>query len=338
MLIKWAKGRYDTVPYFLDDNFKDTDKDKVRPIAHLVVGSGEYSGETLGRVSQASSDLDLYEISPDDVLYRGVPGSDCNTTELEEDKPAWFGSLETARVYAEKGANWKTGIRSANGEGVAAFRPNRSLLLFDLFSAKNIALMLEHFSSNPKLCELIKLATGFQHHYKSPYTDVINFEEILAPEVIVGEIETEYDTKTAIMNSDGSPANIVMVDGKLHYKRDQYVYDPVPVLEHVDLETHLAGRCELCFNRTSISTADDAKILIAIRDMCAERFPEVDIAGYHGTQTFDYGIFHAEVALLRPSDDVTKDCAVPTTGGASRSLGWTDVALVAVVLLASVFG
>lgn len=198
--------------------------------------------------------------------------------------------------------------------------------------------MLEHFSSDPDLCALIKLATGFQHQYKSPYTDEINFEEILAPEVAVGEVATKRGTKTVIMDDDGNEANIVMVDGKLHYKRAQYEYDPVPVLEHVDLETHLAGRCELCFNRTSISTQDDTKILMAIRDMCAERFPEINIAGYHGAQTFDYGIFHAEVALLRPSDDVTKDCAVPTTGGASRSLGWGDVALAAIVLLAAVLG
>ena len=151
------------------------------------------------------------------------------------------------------------------------------------------------------------------------------------------EKRARHDHLRTIMH-DGEPANVVMLpDNKLYHRVDNGEYAEIPVLECVDVGSHLAGRCEMGFKRASWDTATDTMLLNAIKDMCDARFADVGVVGYHGAKTFTGSVFHAEVALFDTSG-LRKHCDFDAVGGARRVSWLADAALVAVVLASSVLG
>jgi hypothetical protein len=330
MIITWVTGVVYDDPYFLDFNYGQDDQYTARPIMNMIVKSIEFVGETFGtRVPGVTDeDIDLWVLPETEVVYRGA-GTDCEATVLDG-RPSWFGSLETARKYVVEGG------------GVAAFRATEPLPLFDLFSAKNARMLLKHHAHDADLCALITRVTGFtgvHDKYARRKGRDSHVLEILDPNVPVErEKGARHDFLRTIMH-DGKPADVVMLpDNKLYHRVDNGEYVEIPVLECVDLGSHLAGRCEMGFERASGDTASDTRLLNAIKDMCDARFADVGVVGYHGAKTFNGNEFHAEIALFDTSG-LQKHCDFDADGGGARRISWlSEAALVAVVLASSVLG
>lgn len=326
MIVTWVTGWVYDEPGRFDFNFRDGDKDTARPISDIQVKSTEFVEETFGK--RVEGELDLWVVPETEVLYRGT-GVDCDATVLDEGRPAWFGSPETARKYAAKGRNAEN--------GVAAFRPTKPLVLFDLFSAKNMRKLLEHHAGDADLCQLIRRATGFERKRQVrgevPGKNEWAILEILDPSVPVRS-DNEYNEFERTILHEGRPAKVVMLpDNKLYHRVRDGEYVELRTLDCVDLGSHLAGRCEAGFTRASGDTAGDTLILNAIRDLCAVEYPEV--VGYHGAKTFTGNVFHAEIALFDGAPLMEKDCGA--VGGGDRRSAWlVDAALATVVLVAAV--
>jgi hypothetical protein len=250
---------------------------------------------------------------------------------MNEDTPrtnraVWFGPVDVARAYTARSRGL---VNPKTDDGaIVAYRPVKKLVLFDVMDESNIRKLLEYHAGDVETTKAIMHATGFglsavlcgaSRQAIQFFTDLKELPQdmyAVYDDALDGSLRVKEDVRL----QESAPGREVRMSASksgtytvtMVRRTAPFEYAPLDGLfDSKDLGTHVVGKCENCFYRNSSSTESDSELMKAIKSMCEGAYPNIDVAGYHGCETFGaQGVFKPEIALFRGHKCVQKDCTI----------------------------